>query len=96
MFSINIKRVYNTQSDRIIEITVKQYIHLAKVTKRISTGGILECTLNPGTQQVMTRKSSMARQKHSEGHAVCSFVSLTVYCWPGDQDDSLSRKVPTG
>ena len=33
VFSINIKRVYNTQSDRIIQVTVKQYIHLAKVTK---------------------------------------------------------------
>ena len=34
--SINIIRVYNTQSDRIIQITVKQYIHLTKVTKTIS------------------------------------------------------------
>ena len=31
--SINIKRAYNTQSDRITWITVKLYIHLAKVTK---------------------------------------------------------------
>ena len=35
---INIKRVYNPQSDSIVQITVKQYIHLAKVTKKISKG----------------------------------------------------------
>ena len=44
MFSINIKRVYNTQSDRIIEITVKLYIHLANVTKRISKVNIEQIT----------------------------------------------------
>ena len=42
--SINIKRVYNTQSDRIIQITVKLYIHLAKVTKTISKVNIEQIT----------------------------------------------------
>ena len=42
--SINIKRVYNTQSDRIIQITVKLYIHLAGVTKKISKVNIEQIT----------------------------------------------------
>ena len=42
--SVNIKRVYNTQSDRIIQITVKLYIHLAKVTKKISKVNIEQIT----------------------------------------------------
>ena len=41
---MNIKRIYNTQSDSITCITVKQYIHLAKVTKKISKVNIEQIT----------------------------------------------------
>ena len=86
MFSINIKRVYNTQSHRIIEITVKQYIHLAKVTKRISkvnleqvTSEVKKLTIHYQRQLNISRKLVFMHKTLPLGYTFCqTFLSLSV------------------
>ena len=63
--SINIKRAYNTQSDRITWITVKLYIHLAKVTK-----------ISKGSSERLSNSSEHV-QLASDGTGAESNVSLT-------------------
>ena len=93
MFSKNIKRVYNTQSHRIIEITVKQYIHLAKVTKRISkvnleqvTSEVKKLTIHYQRQLNISRKLVFMHKTLALGSALHKILSLsapiTLFSYP--------------
>ena len=59
------KRVYNTQSDRIIQITVKLYIHLAKVTKKISKVNIEQITSEVDIKSIIKGSSTFQENLYS-------------------------------
>ena len=86
VFSINIKRVYNIQSDRIIQITVQQYIPLAKVTKKISKVNIEQIT-----SEVKKLKIHYRRQLNISRKLVFTHKTLLLGC---TFHQTLSLSVP--
>ena len=72
---MNIKRIYNTQSDRITYITVKQYIHLAKVTKKISKVNIEQITSEVKKLKIHYQRQLNIARKHVFMHKTLPLVS---------------------